>query len=209
VRRVTGKSLGTFVREELAEPLGADFHIGTGPECDDRVALLIPPNEPGVPTNANQKGFVYKTFANPRLGAEQSWEIPWRRAEIPAANGHGNARSVAQIQSIVSHGGERNGRRFISEATLARIFDVQTKGEPDLILGLAIPMGIGYGLITDEFPVAPSPHACFWGGWGGSLVVNDLANRMTIAFVMNRMGKGTTGDARGAGIAWAAYEGLR
>ena len=46
LRRVTGRSIGTFFREEVAEPLGADFHIGLDPSLDDRVGELVPPEGP-------------------------------------------------------------------------------------------------------------------------------------------------------------------
>lgn len=203
VRRVTGQSLGTFFRTELAEPLGADFHIGAPAETDARTARLIPPPEGIVPPNTDPGSVLARTFANPQVKASASWTEPWRRAEIPAANGQGNARSVARVQSIVSHGGEVNGKRFISQKTLDRIFESQSTS-PDRVLQLPINYGIGYGLINASLPVIPSDKACFWGGWGGSIIVNDLANRMTVAFVMNKMGEGTTGDSRGIGVMWAA-----
>jgi CubicO group peptidase (beta-lactamase class C family) len=64
---------------------------------------------------------------------------------------------------------------------------------------------MGYGISSAEMPIGPNERTCFWGGWGGSLVINDLENRLTIAYVMNRMGEGTTGDDRGIGIVFAAY----
>ena len=89
VRRVDGRSVGRFFADEIAGPLGADFHIGLPAEHDQRVALVIP--APPI-TFGSADGSVepardsipYRA-ANPRLMAEQSWEIPWRRAEIPAA----------------------------------------------------------------------------------------------------------------------------
>jgi CubicO group peptidase (beta-lactamase class C family) len=69
-------------------------------------------------------------------------------------------------------------------------------------------LGIGYGLNSELLPISPNPRACFWGGWGGSIVVNDLDARMTVAYVMNRMGEGTTGDERGGGLVMAAYGAL-
>lgn len=211
VRRVTGKSLGTFFKEELAEPLGADFHIGAPASTDARTARLIPMDTPPAVAAANATdatSVLAKTFMNPIVDPTMSWTEGWRRAEIPAANGQGNARSVAQVQSIVSHGGTRNGTQFLSEAGVERIFEVQMEGKPDLVLGLPITLGIGYGLISEAMPVAPTKKACFWGGYGGSLVVNDLENRMTVAFVMNKMGGTTTGDSRGIGIVWSAFAGL-
>lgn len=207
VRRVTGKSVGTFFAEEIAGSLGADFHIGTPAECDDRIARLIPPPSI-IPPESQSDTVPYRVFANPIVKAEESFTVPWRRAEIPAANGHGNARSIAQIQSMVSHDGVAGGQKFLSPATIDRIFEEQTDGKPDLVFGMAVPMGIGYGLVSPAIPIAPTKRGCFWGGWGGSIVVNDLEHNMTITYVMNKMGEGTMGDARGAGIVYAALGAL-
>ena len=201
VRRVTGRSLGTFFREEIAEPLGADMHIGTGPEYDDRVAPLIAPPAPVLPDDIDKSSVMYRTLTTPEMDATASATIPWRRAEIPAGNGHGNARSVARVQSIVSHGGIVDGTKFISEDTLDRIFDVQSDNT-DLVLQVPLTFGIGYGLLK----IPGMERTCFWGGWGGSVVFNDRNSRMTVAYVMNKMGLGTTGDARGIGIVFAAFE---
>jgi CubicO group peptidase (beta-lactamase class C family) len=67
---------------------------------------------------------------------------------------------------------------------------------------------MGYGLNSPELPMGAGERVCFWGGWGGSLIVVDLDARMTVAYVMNRMGEGTLGDLRGAGIVAAAYAAL-
>ena len=205
VRRITGRSVGTFFAEELAGPLGADFHIGTGPECDGRVAKVIPPPpllEQGLPFEPGS--VAARTFVNPPMSGELSWDVGWRRAEIPAAGGHGNARSVAQVQAVVSHGGEVAGTRIMSAAGCEAALEEQIYGT-DLVLGVPIRFGMGYGLTSDEMPLGPNPRTCFWGGWGGSIVINDLDTRMTIAYVMNKMGDGTLGDLRGASIAMAAF----
>jgi CubicO group peptidase (beta-lactamase class C family) len=208
VRRIAGASLGEFFAKELAGPLGADFHIGTGPEHDDRVAALIPPPPLAMPEgiDLSPDGVAMRTFTNPVMDARDSFTIPWRRAEIPAAGGHGNARSVATVQSVLC-GAEAGGKRMLSEAGADRVFEIQSIG-PDLVLGAPLRLGIGYGISGPEVPIAQSDKACFWGGWGGSLVVNDLENRMTVAYVMNKMGEGTLGDVRGAAIVAAAYEAL-
>jgi CubicO group peptidase (beta-lactamase class C family) len=208
VRRITGASLGEFFAKELAGPLGADFHIGTGPEHDDRVAALIPPPPLAMPegVDLSPDSVAIRTLTNPVLDARESFTIPWRRAEIPAAGGHGNARCVAIVQSVLC-GAEAGGKRLLSEAGADRVFEIQSIGA-DLVLGAPLRLGIGYGISGPEVPIAQSDRACFWGGWGGSLVVNDLENRMTVAYVMNKMGEGTLGDVRGAGIVAAAYEAL-
>ena len=65
---------------------------------------------------------------------------------------------------------------------------------------------MGYGLTSTDLPLAPEGHdACFWGGWGGSIVVVDQTARMVVAYVMNKMGEGTMGDTRGASIVLAAH----
>ena len=211
VRRVDGRSVGRFFAEEIAGPLGADFHIGIGPAHDHRVAPVIPA-PPLVFGSANgnvepKRDSIPYRAANPRLVAEQSWEIPWRRAEIPAAGGTGNARGVALAQSVVSAGGSAQGVDLLSPAVIDRIFDVQAAGR-DLVLGIGVTFGVGYGLNSPRSPISPNPRVCYWGGWGGSLVVNDVDAGFTMAYVMNRMGQGTVGDDRAHTILRAVYASL-
>ena len=211
VRRVDGRSVGRFFADEIAGPMGADFHIGTGPEHDHRVAPVIPA-PPLVFGSADgsvtpKRDSIPYRAANPRLVAEQSWEIPWRRAEIPAAGGHGNARGVALAQCAVSAGGSARGVDLLTPATVERIFDVQAAGR-DLVLGIGVTFGVGYGLNSPRAPIAPNARVCYWGGWGGSLVVNDVDAGFTMAYVMNRMGEGTVGDDRAHTILRAVYKSL-
>ena len=196
VKRVTGQSLGNFFRENFAEPLGADFHIGTAAEHHHRITNVIPGVGLLDPT-AEPGGIAVRTYSNPKIDARIAWTPEWRQCESPAANGHGNARSVAQLQSIISHGGEAGGKRFLSAAGVEALFTEQMSGQ-DLILGVPMKFGMGYGLNSEFTPLSPNARACFWGGWGGSLVVNDLDAELTYAYVMNRMGEGTTGDMRAA-----------
>jgi CubicO group peptidase (beta-lactamase class C family) len=206
IRRVTGKSVGTFFREELAGPLGADFHIGLDPAQFGRVANVIPP-PPLAIGEADPHSVAMRTFGNPPVDARWAWTDAWRKAEIPAANGHGNARSVALVQAVLACGGELCGRRFLSAQGCAAVLEEQSHGT-DLVLGVPIRFGMGYGLNSAELPISPSERVCFWGGWGGSLIVVDLDARLTVAYVMNRMGEGTLGDTRGLGIVEAAYASL-
>ena len=97
--------------------------------------------------------------------------------------------------------------RLVSEATLARIFDVQAVGI-DQVLMVPARIGMGYGLIGAELPISPNPRACFWGGWGGSVVINDLDAGVTMAYMMNKMGLGTVGDERAGALFGAVYAGL-
>lgn len=204
VRRITGRTLGRFVAEEITGPLGADLYIGVGAEHDARVGRVIPPAS-GLPTDGDWSSLVIRTLANPRFRAEDTWTIPWRRAEMPAVNGHGNARAVARIQSVLACGGTGGGRRFLSESGCDAVFREQAS---DLVLGIPVRFGMGYGLTSPLTPLGPNPRTCFWGGWGGSLVVVDRDARMVVAYVMNRMGEGTLGDTRGFSLVNAAYGAL-
>ena len=205
VRRVAGETVGTFFAKEVAGPLGADFHIGTAAEHDARVARVIPP--PALELSAVPSDLARRTFTNPRMSAAESWEVAWRRAEIPAAGGHGNARSVAAVQSVLACGGEARGVRLLSAAGCDTVFRQQCDGT-DLVLGMPLRHGIGYGLPSEAVPLSSSTRACYWGGWGGSIVVVDLDERLVVSYVMNRMGDGTQGDIRGAGLVFAAYGAL-
>jgi CubicO group peptidase (beta-lactamase class C family) len=122
-------------------------------------------------------------------------------------NGHGNARSMAVIHSALANGGESQRMRLLSPEGCAAVFREQAHGI-DLVLGAPLRYGMGFGLTSEELPLGPNPRTCFWGGWGGSLVVIDLDARMVVTYMMNRMGEGTLGDDRGIGILAAAYGAL-
>jgi CubicO group peptidase (beta-lactamase class C family) len=202
VRRITGTTLGAFFASEVARPLGADFHIGLPASEDDRVALVIPPAMPdSAEVAAMAPTIAGRTLLNPAMTGAEPWSESWRRAEIPAANGHGNARSVALIQSVVACGGELGGTRFLSAGGCDRIFEEQANGT-DLVLGPGFRLGMGYGLSSEMIPIGP--RACFWGGWGGSIVMLDLDDRLVVSYVMNRMADQLLGDPRGADILFAA-----
>ncbi len=204
VRRITGRSIGTFFADEVAGPLGADFHIGLPEEEDRRVSLVIPP--PAIDLAALQPtDDALRALANPPMDAWLSHQDWWRRAEIPAANGHGNARSVATVQSVIAGRGAARGTRLLSEEGCRPIFEEQANGT-DLVLGTPIRFGMGYGLGNELVPLGPA--ACYWGGYGGSIVVIDQETDLTVAYVMNRMESGLVGDLRGASLVAAAVQGL-
>ena len=208
VRRVTGMSLGTFFRTEIAEPIGADFHIGLDPRHFGRVRNLIPPPGGNAPiATGDPTSIAARTFRYPPVNALDSRTAEWRRAEIPAGNGHGNARSVAKVQTLIANGGSAFGKRILSKAGCDRVFDEQSNG-PDLVLGVPTRFGMGYGLTSEAFPLGPNPHTAFWGGWGGSLVIVDADARVCLSYVMNKMGEGTTGDLRGGRLAMAVFQSL-
>ncbi len=193
IRRITGQRLGEFLAAHLALPLGADFHIGLPLSEFPRVANLVPPPaNPTMavfdPTQLDKSSVAFKTWNNPPdVPPERSWTEGWRRADIGAANGHGNARSLARLQSAVACSGEVDGARLLSPQTIDRIFEVQSDGI-DLVIGSPTRWGVGYCL-------APEGRVCFFGGTGGSLVAIDADRRMTFAYVMNKMGGGAIAAA--------------
>tara|TARA_Y100001970_G_scaffold68337_1_gene87051 strand:- start:94 stop:1260 length:1167 start_codon:yes stop_codon:yes gene_type:complete len=219
IRRITGMSIGRFFKEEIADPLGADFHIGLDESEFHRISNVIYPKEEfGDQIKEFTKSLgkyrisgkvAMKTFMNPTPDDESAWENWWRSAEVPAANGHGNARSVAMIQGLISNGGEMNGVKLLKQETIDLIFDEQSHG-PDLVLLMPLRFGIGYGLPNEEFPFLPQDgKVCFWGGWGGSLIVNDVDNGLTVSYMMNKMMQTVVGDTRGLGILEAAYDSIK
>ena len=205
IRRITGKQLGEFLAAELAGPLGADFHIGLPESEFGRVANVIPPPPiPIDPATLDPSSPAFKTFTGPAPEADVAWTAEWRQADIGAANGHGNARSIAKLQSIVSNGGVADGQQFLSPETIDEIFRVQSDGV-DLVLGVPAKFGIGYGLPNESTPHLPEDRRiCLWGGWGGSSIVNVVDRRMTVAYMMNRMAEGLLGDERGFNLVSAA-----
>lgn len=200
VRRITGTSLKEFVRQEIAEPLGADFQIGARPEDDARIAELLPPPPLELPLELlTPDSPMFKTFSAPVTDADLAAlanSTPWRRAEIGAANGHGNARSLARALSPISLGGKANGVQLLSPATIDLIFKEQSHGI-DLVLAAPLRWGVGFGLSErDTFPYLPDERICFWGGFGGSMIVMNPDRRTTVAYVMNKMGAGLFGSER-------------
>ncbi|MDJ0785526.1 MAG: serine hydrolase domain-containing protein [Myxococcota bacterium] len=207
VRRVADRSLGSFFREEVAEPLGADFHIGLDESHEPRVAEMVPPVA-GLTDQPTEPGSVAeRVLGNPGLTGDVANLREWHAGEVPAANGQGNARSVARVAGVVAQGGSAEGVRLLGEDTLARALEEQSYGT-DLVLGVPIRFGLGFGLRSEEMPIGQSDSVLFWGGWGGSLVVIDLEARLGFSYVMNRMGEGTLGDVRGGSILLHVYAGL-
>jgi CubicO group peptidase (beta-lactamase class C family) len=203
VRRITGRSLGEFFSEEVAKPLGADFHIGLSAEHDHRVAPLIPPpsltdeyaaSAPPGPDGARRE----TTGAAIRVKDTNS--LAWRRAQIPAVNGFGNARSVALAQSVLANQGSAAGVRLLSAQGCEPAWQEVLRGD-DRVLGTPMAWTVGFGKFGNTFG---------WGGWGGSMVVNDPGSHMTVAYVMNQMiDRDRQEDNRGMEIVMAAYSGLR
>lgn len=207
VRRVTGRSIGAFFRDEVAEPLGADFHIGLPESEEPRAGRLDPPGARLGEVGASDDSVAVRALLScPLTGAEPNTRA-WRAAEIPAAGGTGNARAVARVHSALACEGEVDGVRILSKEGLERIF-VEQSHDVDLVFGTKMRLGTGFGLMNETIPLSPNPRSCFWGGWGGSVAVIDVDAGLSVAYVMNRMAPALVGDLRGAMCVLAAYQSL-
>ncbi|MBC2900846.1 serine hydrolase domain-containing protein [Streptomyces cupreus] len=192
VRRISGRGPGAFFADEVAGPLGADFHMGLPAEHDRRVALTVPPPSQGDDYASSSEADA--TGVRVRDGNS----LAWRRAQIPAASGFGNARSVALVQSAMACGGTVNGVRLLSRAGCDRAWKEQFSGE-DRVLGMPTRWGLGYGLFGTTYG---------WGGWGGSLVMIEPETRAVVAYVTNQM-REPAEDTRGLDLVMSAYEGIQ
>jgi CubicO group peptidase (beta-lactamase class C family) len=197
VRRVTGKTLGQFVAEEIAAPLNADFHIGLADEDVQRVATIYGPPTTTLPAPRDDVAADWpiqrKTLAGCFTVPSRGNDADFRRAEIGATNGHGNARALARMLAAVSNGGTSQGVQLLSPDTIDLIFDVQSDGV-DLVLALPLRWGIGFALESAGVPYVRGSRTCFWGGWGGSMGIMDVERHVTIGYAMNQMQPATLGS---------------
>ena len=209
VRRIAGRSLGTFLREEVTQPLGADFHIGLPERDDARVAEMIPPTAAeaaaaGPQAQVDPESMLGKLMRNPLVTPPMANQPAWRRAEVPAANGHGNARSVVRVMSALACGGTVDGQRVLGAETIGRAIEPQWSGR-DLVLNIPMRWALGFMRSSSVLSLGPNPRAFGHGGWGGSLGIADPDGRVAWAYVMNKMSPGTTGDSRTAAMLAALY----
>ncbi len=212
VRRISGRTLGAFFRDEVAAPLGADFHIGLPAAEHHRIADVVAPtkeeNAAAGPSAAVDPASLFgRVIGNPPLRAEFANRAEWRQAEIPAVNGHGNARSVARVMAALACGGTLDGVRLLGERTLAGAIEEQRYAK-DLVLGFTMRWGLGFMLTSQHLPLGPNPRTFGHGGWGGSLGIADCDARVSWAYVMNKMSPGTTGDTRAFAMLAALYGAL-
>lgn len=199
VRRITGKSLGAVFREEIAQPLNADFHIGLPASEDSRVAGIVPWPPPQSAAKPAFSEIQEITFMNmPFDAATTTRTRAWRAAEIPAVNGHGNARSIAEIHCILANRGVAKGKRLMSEAGCRKALEQQIEG-PDLIMSHLPPARFGMGFALPGPLLAldlPNPNTLHWGGGGCSWIFIDLDARTTFAYAANKMDRRPLSDPR-------------
>jgi len=200
LRRVDGRSLGRFFREEVALPLELDLHVGLCEEDLGRVADMATSHaEPNRPADPALRSAAARSSAR---SASLVNTIAWRSAELPASNAHGHARSLARVMAALANGGRVAGRQLLSPAAIERAFEVQADGI-DRITGRHFRLGMGYGLNCPQTPLGTNDRTLWWAGWGGSMCVVDVQNRLSVAYAMNRML--AAGDLRAPSVIFAAH----
>jgi len=235
VRRVTGRTLGTYFREEIAGPLGADWYIGLPASEEGRVARLVPGPDgspfdmlggsggdgggdpamqellAGLAPYIGPDGTLRKALEAPggAFSRAEVWEDPrLHAAEIPAANGICDARSVARVYAacVGGVGGADGGTfRVLGPDQLDRALVQQTTGPDRVLLGMDIQWGSGFMLNTGVIALAGlgGPRSFGHFGMGGSVGWADPDLELGIGYVMNRMSLGATGDSRSADLVHA------
>jgi CubicO group peptidase (beta-lactamase class C family) len=156
VRRVDGRSLGAFWRDEVARPWSLDFHIGLMPHEQARAVDLT-----GAIARGDGGAMYRQALENPPGLTELDFvnSVAWRAAEIPAVNGHGTAMAITRFYAGLLGGGELEGRRLVSEETVAAMIAGEMTG-PDLVMNDEFTWGLGVAIEPDGFGM---------GGIGGSL----------------------------------------
>jgi len=201
VKRITGKSLGTFLRDEIGTPHAIDFFIGLPESEEPRVAPLT--QAEGLQPLAGGNEAQRLTFTNPAIPQTAPNDRAWRAAELPAAGGLGTASALAKLYALLDAGTAPDGKPIISRAIMDALRTVRIENE-DMILG--VPVRWGSGMAMNAFNMyGPNPVAFGHTGWGGSFGCLDPEAGLAIGYVMNKMGAAVVGDPRSLALATAAF----
>ncbi len=230
VRRVSGKSLGTFFREEVAEPLGLDFWIGLPASLEERTARILVADPPGP--NDKIIPFYVAMMTDPTsvhallMGNTGGYMLPGLEdgtgfdslsghgAEIGAAGGITHARGLAGMYAPLANGGSLNGVTLVSRDSLARMSTVASASSVDAAILAPTRFSLGYVKsvdnrhepnLTENDSVILSEEAFGHSGFGGAMGFADPAATMSFGYTMNRMGPGLGLNARGQSLIDATY----
>ena len=210
VRRASGQSVGAYVAEKIAKPLGVEFWIGLPEELHGRVSPLIPAPPPSGPPDIftarlmDPSTLLHRAFVNPMLLPGTLNDPAFWKAEVPAANGIGTAHALARLYAASI--GEVDGVRLLSAETLERATREQSAGD-DIVLGYETRYATGFQL---PFPFRPMAGGASFGhyGMGGSVAFADPERGFSFAYVMNQMQASGGVDVRSAGLIEALAAGL-
>jgi CubicO group peptidase (beta-lactamase class C family) len=215
VRRISGLLPGAFLEREVTGPLGIDFRIGLPEKDSGRVAEL---DQPPVAASSEQAAVFARlapvaiaAVANPPVSAAGAHTPEWRAAEIPAANGHGTARAVAELYGVFAGRGSYGGQRILSPEAAERVREGQGSCR-DLVLGAGFEgeteAGLGLWLSGSNGSYGPNPRAFGHDGFGGSCGLADPEAHVSMGYVMNRMGPHIANDPRKMALVDALYSAL-
>lgn len=216
IRRITGKSVGSYFRDELAGPLGLDCHIGLSAADDDRCAEIrqAPPPAPGEfnlfdYATKNRESLTAKVFLNPSNGlrSEVINSRGWRGAEIPAANGHTTARALARLYGALARGGEIDGVRVMTAEQIGNCSREESFGT-DEVLMITTRFSTGFMLTQPNDLWGPNARTFGHPGAGGSLGMADPEAKIGFGYTMNKMGSGILIDPRARALFDAVYASL-
>ena len=206
ILRVTGKSLGTFFREEVGDRHEIDFFIGLPESEDHRVAELVPfdivRNE-----NSEQQQVKLTDAQKSQRNSAGTLDIQntkeWRQAEIPSANGQGNAGGLAKLYSLIVP--EDNNLKLLKDDTVNQMTTMQIEGR-DLVLAVQVRWGVGFILNKHKIIYGPIEGAFGHSGYGGSCAFGDPENKIGVSYVMNRMLDNFNADGRSIELINATYD---
>ena len=199
IKRISGKTVGNFFKDEIADPLDIDFHIGLEDKHHSRLAEIHQAVEsnPEDIFELEEGSVMHKVMTNGIITAPDANTTEWRRAEIPAAGGHGNGRSIAESMALIANGGTYKGKRIFSEDLIQYALEEQVRGN-DLVLVEPLRWGIGFGLPIDNASWMGylEEGACFWAGWGGSMSIADTNKKVSFGYTPCLMEEGAIGADR-------------
>ena len=200
IKRISGKSVGNFFREEIAEPLNIDFHIGLDDKHHDRVAEIHQPavEDPSTLFDMEEGSIMHRVMTNGIMTSPDALTPEWRRAEVPAAGGHGNGRSIAESMALIANGGSYKDKQLFSEETAQHALKEQIQGT-DLVLGEPLRWGIGFALPINNstwHSYFTGDQVCFWAGWGGSMSIADMEKKVSFGYTPYMMEEGAIGAER-------------
>ncbi|MGC1302027.1 MAG: serine hydrolase domain-containing protein [Caulobacteraceae bacterium] len=201
-RRVDGRSMGRALREDLAGPFGLDLWIGLPDSEFDRVAELERPTrfaDFGRMTEIKKLAFLTKWAAPGGRGGDA-----WRRAEIPSANGHVTALSMARLMNALACGGRLDGRALLRPETVQAATREQIRGQ-DLVLPFEITWAAGFMRNVPNMIYGPGVGSFGHSGWGGSCAFADPERGLSGAYVMNKQSPDLIGDPRAVRLIRTAY----
>ena len=217
IRRADGRSVGTFIREEIAEPLGVEFLLGFGPEEDYRVSDLhlaqVPAEElPSLAAAAllEPTSMAARAFNIAPRGPNKGRNSRANRAsEQPGSNGHSNARALATIYGALGNGGEWQGHRLLSEAAIRLAGTEQAQGR-DIVLQTPVRRTLGFMMPVSGVPDPRGDNAFGHAGMGGSVGFCDPDVGLGFGYAMNQMWTNTLDqdDPRATRLMRAVYESL-